>query len=533
MKLILPVIFFSIFYYSALAVDIDGTKSLSYDDMQNLSITSVSNPDSAIIRLKLISNTATSDLDTTKLLEAILTLSDIYHVNEKYSSAFDYGGQALFLAEQFKDTFLLSEAYNKYGILNYLFYQKDDAIKYLNKSVELSKNLKKTNGNTPQLRSRYFNLALAHRKFENYNMALTYLDSCYALGNKETPYIDSEKGIILLKQKKYNEAIPVLIASAKQFEKIEDLKDPKNTKGYLLVIYAHLAEAYEGIKDYTKALQYYSKAYLSLENNKRYMSHKASILERYGWLEYKVGRYRQACERLREASEINEKHFSTRTISNADFLTTRDKYQESIQQKDKEIAIQNLLIAEHEKKMLRINVILYSLVLFILLFIIFIYTKHKIKKQKRAFIEIEEKEKEAKLQLEQKNKELTASTLKLIEKDELVDQLSMHLKNIASNNEIDGLLKSISQQSKTLWDDFNSRFMAVNEGFYENINNRFPELSPADLKICALIKLNFSGKEMAHLLGISINSVNKARYRLRKKMNLDRKVNLSTYISSF
>ena len=74
--------------------------------------------------------------------------------------------------------------------------------------------------------------------------------------------------------------------------------------------------------------------------------------------------------------------------------------------------------------------------------------------------------------------------------------------------------------------------MALNENFYDRLQQKAPDLSSADLKICALIKLNFSGKEMAHLLGISLGSVHVARHRLRKKMDLERDVNLTNFINS-
>ncbi|MCK0189955.1 hypothetical protein [Arenibacter sp. F20364] len=100
------------------------------------------------------------------------------------------------------------------------------------------------------------------------------------------------------------------------------------------------------------------------------------------------------------------------------------------------------------------------------------------------------------------------------------------------NNSTRTLLKSIEKRSVNLWDDFNNRFLSQNEGFYQRLLEKVPDLSSADLKICALIKLNFSGKEMAYLLGISLGSVHVARHRLRKKMDIRREINLSTYINS-
>jgi len=60
---------------------------------------------------------------------------------------------------------------------------------------------------------------------------------------------------------------------------------------------------------------------------------------------------------------------------------------------------------------------------------------------------------------------------------------------------------------------------------------QYPDLTPADLKRCALVKLNFDCKEMSYLIGISANSVQMARSRIRKKMNLGRNDSLSNYLN--
>jgi DNA-binding CsgD family transcriptional regulator len=41
------------------------------------------------------------------------------------------------------------------------------------------------------------------------------------------------------------------------------------------------------------------------------------------------------------------------------------------------------------------------------------------------------------------------------------------------------------------------------------------------MRLIALLKMNLSSKEIADILGISADGIKKARYRLRKKMNLE------------
>jgi len=57
-------------------------------------------------------------------------------------------------------------------------------------------------------------------------------------------------------------------------------------------------------------------------------------------------------------------------------------------------------------------------------------------------------------------------------------------------------------------------------------------LTPTEEKHCELIKLKFDSKEMARLLNISVSSVHISRYRIRKKMRLERGDDLSNYIAS-
>ena len=90
------------------------------------------------------------------------------------------------------------------------------------------------------------------------------------------------------------------------------------------------------------------------------------------------------------------------------------------------------------------------------------------------------------------------------------------------------LSKGINQDKD--WADFNTHFESVNKSFYSRLKQAYPDISPNDLKISALIKLNLSIKEMAGILNISPDSVKTARYRLRKKLQLNSEDNLTDFI---
>lgn len=80
------------------------------------------------------------------------------------------------------------------------------------------------------------------------------------------------------------------------------------------------------------------------------------------------------------------------------------------------------------------------------------------------------------------------------------------------------LIKMVNRhfEQNNVWNDFDRYFESINKNFYTRLKQAHPEISANDLKICALIKLNLSIKEMSTILNISPDSVKTSRYRLRK-----------------
>jgi len=78
---------------------------------------------------------------------------------------------------------------------------------------------------------------------------------------------------------------------------------------------------------------------------------------------------------------------------------------------------------------------------------------------------------------------------------------------------------------------FETYFDEVHEDFFKRLSEAYPSLTPREMKLCAYIKMNISSKEIATLLNISLRGVEISRYRLRKKLNIDRTENLTAFIS--
>jgi DNA-binding CsgD family transcriptional regulator len=131
-----------------------------------------------------------------------------------------------------------------------------------------------------------------------------------------------------------------------------------------------------------------------------------------------------------------------------------------------------------------------------------------------------------------KSKELAASTMSIIKKNELLTNIKEELHNIDDKNSVKPVLHIIDKSLKRNddWELFQEAFNNADSEFLKKIKTLHPSLSPNDLKMCAYLRLNLSSKEIAPLLSISSRSVEIKRYRLRKKLNLLHEDNLVNYI---
>ena len=139
------------------------------------------------------------------------------------------------------------------------------------------------------------------------------------------------------------------------------------------------------------------------------------------------------------------------------------------------------------------------------------------------------------------NKELGTSTVLILNKNEFISGVKDNLKSIAKKSdeevskELIRLVHDIegNLSSDQDWEHFQLHFDNVHGDFSRRFKSSYPVLSPQDMKLSAYLRMNLSTKEIAHLLNISVRGVEISRYRLRKKLQLDRKLNLQDYILNF
>ncbi|RKD92160.1 helix-turn-helix and ligand-binding sensor domain-containing protein [Mangrovibacterium diazotrophicum] len=172
-------------------------------------------------------------------------------------------------------------------------------------------------------------------------------------------------------------------------------------------------------------------------------------------------------------------------------------------------------------------------------------TQLEIERQKKEKELIQMKKEELEIELKHKTSLLADSTMNLIRKNDMLQMLDNDLSEISNgirhqeathtlNRKIQNIHKSIHSNIKEdeNWEKFEENFNLVYVNYMKKLTEQFPHLKMNDRKLCAYLRMGLSSKEMASLFNTSIRSIETARYRLRKKLNLGHDDNLSDFIQS-
>ncbi len=524
--ILLPFVTYSEPDYSVMVNKVD-------DLYKNAISVSNSDPELALSILEQCNSVYNYNNDTLMMVETMITIGEINRLSLNTNKAFDVLWDVLPIAEDYKNDTLLIRIYENLGYL-YSFYRKEnESYEFMSKALEIAKQNYKHDKNTGQLLvSKYFNLAMLSNQYGKHEQSLTYLDSCFSISDEigqdkvKRAYLQAEKGYIYFMQQKYTEAEKLMLEVKEIFEAINTKKlIYTNDKSYLIIIYSTLGDIYMWQRIYDKAIKYFK---MSLESIDMYNSHlglRGDLLYKLSDTYALTNNYKLAHQTLLDSKKFNDSVYGTKSIKNSHLIEIKNKHRELIHQKELEIAQTKAELYEKERGMFRIKVFMFSLVLIIiagaLLWIL--------RKQRMKHIQ---KSKQDEQTIRNKNKELTSYTLQFIENEKFLSELTDYMKkNLPENKRQIEIMERAKKSRAKQWEDFNTRFLSVNKDFYKKLSKAYPDLTPTELKHCALMKLNFNSKDMAQLLNISVSSVHVSRHRIRKKMGLERDENLVNLIT--
>jgi tetratricopeptide (TPR) repeat protein len=201
-----------------------------------------------------------------------------------------------------------------------------------------------------------------------------------------------------------------------------------------------------------------------------------------------------------------------------------------------QIILSESAIALNESK-IRYNTYLYILIIgsVILFFsLITIRINYNYQKEKGSRLELEKLK--VTEELNQKNRELVSKTNFIIQTNDYLKNIQKKISSTQQKEE--GLSSQLLYKelntvinSEKSYEEFDKMFVNVYPNFYKKLN-QISKLSQTDLRLASYIKMNHNNNEIANISGISLRTVESQRYRLTKKLNLDKNQDLNSFLIS-
>ncbi len=462
--------------------------------------------------------------DSSSIGSSLINLSSIYRNQGNYNLAYIKILDAIKIYENLKGKSLFkADCYKSIGEIEYNRGNYSEAIKNYKTAL---KTYKKENDD-------YYHVLTLNRIAnsyifkKNYKNARIYTNKAYKIANEKK--FNSIKSVskFLLGEIDYKEG-NYSKAKAEINEVLLDYRKSKNINeiySSLLLLGKISIET----NDFKNANEYLNEGLLIADTIKAPRESQEFYYYK-SKLETKRGNYKYAHKYLELYSHLKD---SLDIVNNSREIEELKTIFES-EKKEKEIAIQKneieiLKQKEEVSKKQRLLYILGLISLAILGGLLYYGVSQKLKRSKLEREKLD-------LALDHKKKELTSHALHLAKKNEVLVNLKQKAKELKENNSTNynQLIQTINfdLQDDNNWENFKKYFEEVHTDFNNNVKNKYPEVTANELRLMALLKMNLTSKEIANILNISNDGIKKARYRLRKKLNLSTEDSLQELVIS-
>lgn len=361
-----------------------------------------------------------------------------------------------------------------------------EAQSYFSKALEI----KELSGDTFLLAVVYSSLGKLSLRQNKFEMALAYLDSSiqlclindYRFGLLKNRI---EEAKVYVGQRKFPKAIQILNESLKE-------ADSMNKPNEKIVIYDQYYLIYKELGDFNLSLHY---------------------------LEAKF--------KIQDSLIIDEK--------NQNILYLQSKYEKEKREKEIVSLQQSILIQKNKSRYFWLSALIAILAFSSIIY--FLILKKRKKNLQHKLVQNENSL--LKKDIEYKNKELASNALLLANSFEQIISFVKQIDELypyADASTREELKKIQGELSVKLpnqaWDEFQDKFEQVHQDFFIKLKTKCPSLTPNELKICSLLRLNLTTKEIALLMNRTSGTIDNARSTIRKKLHLNEEDNLISLLLS-
>jgi len=455
-------------------------------------------------------------------------LSEVF-IDSDYKITEDLILESLEHAMAIRDSLLIARIYNAIGSLKDNLRENEDALEYYKKSLTIFLKMK----NDSLASAVYNNLAIIYQNMGNDSLSEAYYliaaDINKRSGNDLWLAINYLNiGYNLITNRK-------LEKGKRYMDQSMELVKKNNFRRVLPYLYNNYSYYYFLLNDFQMSISFAQDAAAESKEQSNLLQERLALTHlKNAYMA--INDLSQAIDYADQISNVSDSINKYNKLKEIDLLEMRHEFERERKQQALE---RELLRAEIQRNKLTLILIIVGSGLGIIIVLFLYFLQHnrfrrKTLEQKAILLEKEKLEQ----QLEFKNKELTTNVMYLLKKNEFISSISSQLKTAKQDEKddkkkvIDKIILALDRSiSEDNWTDFEVRFQEVHVGFYNKLNNQFPDLTPNELRLCAFLRLNMTSKEIAGITYQSPESLKIARYRLRKKLGLERDENLVAFLT--
>jgi len=463
---------------------------------------------------------------TEKVADGYANLGNLYQMNGKHIQSVDHYLKALEIFEEIGLQNGIGTTLYNLGSLYNEWSEDSLAYRYFRFAEEVFRQEKDSSSLGPTLTSKAI-ILFDQKKLDSAELALDealriFQDISEAHGTMHTYY---KLGALYIYQQKYDKAEKVLDLSLAMAEK-------QNNEQHICWNLLEKALVEKARKHPNLALNHIQEAHaMALKLNMEKFVFKTLEIESEIYAE--SGRYRESLETYKASVVLRDSMFNEE--KNRQIAELRTVYE--TEKKDKEIALleKNAVIARLKNSAMGVGlgaVLLIGMLLF---------RQQRTKRQKdhQIFEQQktlqEEQVKIARMERVQMAQELNTQVLNFCRKNEFLQSLKSEISDFQQKPQPDQIRKLIRKidldlKGDTDWESFLQSFSQVHPGFTYSLTQRYNNITSNEIRLASLMRMNLSGKEIAAMLNVSVDSVKKARHRLRKKLALDSEINLQDFL---
>lgn len=480
------------------------------------------------------------------LLRIYLPLGAAFEEVGLWSSGMEYYHRALRIAQDNNLQADIARIYNNIGAAYYRS-DIDKAEEYIMKSLDINKRL----GEKNELYLNYSNLAGICIQQNKLDAALDYALMALQIIDREKDrnlYYSMQRniGTLYMSRNETTLATSYFLNAKEYFEEIGSSAELAYTYTLLIDVYKSTGNIHEA----TKYVHLIEKEIIPNLTNREIESKTHTVLSEFY---QQNGNYKRAYEHLYNASLLKDSLTIANDARKVNNLERIYDNEQKLRENNRIINEMHINKLKTDRSITFIIIALIAMVIIIIFLIVRSELQRKLHKTTTQLAEqqIELQEKEKELQqiketelnrtIDKKNRELSSYALSYTKDNEFMVHLSEELKQLLleinpRDKEHKEHIRSILAQLKQHcapdnWQEFKYYFEQVHPSFYDHLDELSPGITQRQKRLCAMLYIGLTTKEISSITFREVRSIESARNRLRKKLEVPSDQTIQDFLS--